>query len=999
MAGTNRPVNGFAPDNDFYQLVVRNLPGTAIIIFDQQMRYLAAEGAFLNAVGFTPDTMLGKTLDEAFPPEVQAVTRPQYQAALAGKTIEFERHSSPYVYWSRIVPIRNDQGEIIAGMVVVHDITAQKEAEEALREREVNHLKLIQVSMDGIVLSDSDGHFQMINPAACTMFGGTEAELMALTRDELIDATDPRLAIALDERARSGAAYSELIGRKLDGSTFPIEISSAIFTDRHGKKRAWNIIRDISERKEREAALAQSEARYRLLAENSFDAVILLNSDYEYIYVSPACEHMLGYHPEELVGKNTLAIVHPDDAPLVQRSRAEFSRRKISPGLTVRLRHKDGHYVWIERVAQPLYMGTDNTLTGVVMTFRDITARVQAEEALRASETRYRLLMQTCLDPIILSDVDGKPHMVNPAACTLFERTETEWLTGERADTLDTSDPRLAEALSKRAKMGTVHTELTGIHKDGSRFPLEASSAEFMDSTGKRWAWTILHDITERKQHEATLTEKEARYRLLADNSFDMITLQDRTFKFTYVSAACEHILGYKPDEIVGKYPVEFAHPDDIATVIQIGARATTNSHPNWPNVFRVRHKQGHYVWMERLSNPIYAEGTQEMEGFVASLRDVTARHKAEEALKESESQLRALLENNPNGVLLGDAQGHILRANSALCEMFGYTEEELLTLNNLGLLDRGDPRVAAFIETQAFSHTGRSELMAKHHDGTQFPIEVSVAEIPAHNNQHRYWSVISDLTEQKGYQAILIEREKLRTALEKEAELSKLKSRMMDRVAHEFRTPLTIIQTAAEMLSMYAERLTAEQRKARTAHISQSVRRLTDMLDEMSLAVLGTLVPEELHFAPLNLMALTREVASELTAYFSCPEKFAIEGPESVPVVVDAETIKDVLLHIMRNAARFSPPSDVVQVRLTARRDGVEICVIDHGKGIPPEEQHRIFEPFFRGSNTGEVSGLGLGLTIARAAVEAHYGTIHLRSILEQGTTVTVWLPPLPTS
>ena len=118
------------------------------------------------------------------------------------------------------------------------------------------------------------------------------------------------------------------------------------------------------------------------------------------------------------------------------------------------------------------------------------------------------------------------------------------------------------------------------------------------------------------------------------------------------------------------------------------------------------------------------------------------------------------------------------------------------------------------------------------------------------------------------------------------------------------------------------------------------------------------------------------------------------LELPENTYATVDAQVLKNALLHVMRNASRFSKPSTTVNVKLSRDEHNIMLRVTDIGIGVLPQELARVFEPFFRGSNISEISGLGVGLTIARAAIEAHNGTIALESVADQGTTVTINIP-----
>ena len=171
-------------------------------------------------------------------------------------------------------------------------------------------------------------------------------------------------------------------------------------------------------------------------------------------------------------------------------------------------------------------------------------------------------------------------------------------------------------------------------------------------------------------------------------------------------------------------------------------------------------------------------------------------------------------------------------------------------------------------------------------------------------------------------------------------------------------------------------------------------IQRLTDMLEEIGLVINGSFMPDQIRRMPTDVSALCRELVSDLEKQFNLPGKYVLDLSNKALVSIDPYVTKNAMMHIMRNAARFSPPSTSIHVSVTDEENGIKLVVADTGMGILPDEQSRIFEPFFRGSNIGEISGMGVGLAIARAAIEAQGGTITIQSKPGDGTTVTIWFP-----
>lgn len=236
------------------------------------------------------------------------------------------------------------------------------------------------------------------------------------------------------------------------------------------------------------------------------------------------------------------------------------------------------------------------------------------------------------------------------------------------------------------------------------------------------------------------------------------------------------------------------------------------------------------------------------------------------------------------------------------------------------------------------------------------------------------------------------LEREKLRVALQKARELNDLKTRVMARISHEFRTPLAIILTSSEMLDRYHDRLSPDSRRDRARFIQQQVFRLTDMLNDISLAVQDkSLEPE---YAPVNLERLCRTAIDRINqAAGSCHHlRLAAEG-EVQNVIADPGLMNLIVMHLLSNAIKYSPPGTSVHLALSGMNGHIRLSVRDEGIGIPPDEQTRVFEPFYRGSNIGETPGIGLGLSLVSRAAAALGGQVALQSALHKGTTFTVTL------
>jgi signal transduction histidine kinase len=268
------------------------------------------------------------------------------------------------------------------------------------------------------------------------------------------------------------------------------------------------------------------------------------------------------------------------------------------------------------------------------------------------------------------------------------------------------------------------------------------------------------------------------------------------------------------------------------------------------------------------------------------------------------------------------------------------------------------------------------------------------------HSHVVGFVGVAQDITERKQMEAMLLEQERLRYELQKEQELNEVKSNLMRTISHEFRTPLALIVTATDLLDKYIDRLDAEQRRERFQAIRVQVKRLSDMLDDITFVVQGTLHHMTAHPSRINLDAYCRSIVEEIQMSIGKNHliDFSTDG-QLITGIADKALIVRIVSNLLSNAVKYSPEHSPIRVMLYLSEDNAIIEVTDQGIGIEPEEQKRIFEPFYRGSGVlDSVGGTGLGLSIVNDCVNLHGGTITVNSEPGSGTTFVVRLPQLTT-
>jgi PAS domain S-box-containing protein len=353
--------------------------------------------------------------------------------------------------------------------------------------------------------------------------------------------------------------------------------------------------------------------------------------------------------------------------------------------------------------------------------------------------------------------------------------------------------------------------------------------------------------------------------------------------------------------------------------------------------------------------------------------------------------RVEAILNHSSDAILLAYPNGAIQQANYAFGRMFGYSSEEVhgLPFTACADLPYSAALTAAVNEVVERAQPGRIEIVARRHSGETFDADVTLSPLSTQGQVTNLVCSLRDISHLKQ-----LERD-LREALMKERTLNEVRSRLITRVSHEFRTPLAMIKTASEMLQRYHSRMTSEQRDEKLERINEGVDRITTMLNNL----LSSSDPKAGHntFAPvmLNLETLCREqiVRACEEDRNQHPVAFSIQG-NCTWVMLDPELTARIISHLLSNAAKYSSPGSPIEFSLSCQLANTIIRIQDHGIGIPSEDYPHLFEPFHRARNVQDFDGAGLGLAVVRRAVEMQGGTITFESQLGKGSLFTVTIP-----
>ena len=458
-----------------------------------------------------------------------------------------------------------------------------------------------------------------------------------------------------------------------------------------------------------------------------------------------------------------------------------------------------------------------------------------------------------------------------------------------------------------------------------------------------------------------SLAEASRKERAVVDNAQDVICLINSVDKFVNVNPACNKVWGYEPSELMGLRLAEIVVSDDVEDTLKaIAATKTGSNTVSFEN--RIKHKLGREVctlWSVNWS--------QQEQSLFCVAHDITDR-------KLAEARIRSLIDNMPVGLVVVDENCLIEAVNPKSEELFDCPQAELVGKNLMQLLAINntaspDSFLASIRKSPA---SPASQLPYRRKTGEEIYVELSLREFETAAGNRNLVS-IHDVTERR--------------------RMETLKQEFVAMITHDLRTPLASIQFTLELFSRMEAAKLSDEWKARLSGIENGCTRLLQLINNL-------LDLEKIRSGKLDLdlevHQLDRLIDCSIDAVRGFAEQNGIElkGQSLATVVVaDEERIVQVLVNLLANAIKFSPAGQSVIVESELLEDVAEIRVVDHGRGIPEAKLEQIFDRFTQVSNADaqvKGGGTGLGLTICKAIIEAHQGSIGVRS--QEGKGSTFW-------
>jgi PAS domain S-box-containing protein len=876
-----------------------------------------------------------------------------------------------------------------------------------LHDKEKIELEAIFASSpDGITVVDLNGNITECNEATVRLHGFTSREeLIGKSAFELISPKDrQRAAMLLQEMPKRKVLRNlEIIFLTKDGKEFPGEGSGKVLIDATGNPVGFvTITRDATERKKAEEALRKSEERFKELANALLDIVFETDLTGRVTFFNRRALEITGYAREELEkGVNMLQFVAPDD-----KERAKINMKRSMGGEDLganeyKLLKRDGSI--FQALVKTAPIVNENRAVGLRGVVVDITELKKAEKALQESEGKLRGIIDASPDPIAVSSPDAKIVDCNLAGLNRFGYLTKSEVVGRSVYDFfaERTGTKAVERLS-RAGDEVRNVEVIFQTKDGVEFPGELSTSPIRSPSGEVTSFvSAIRDITERKEKEKKLRESEQRFEQVAESAEEWIWEVDANGTYTYSSPMVEKILGYTPEEIIGKkHFYDLFHAEDQEQLRKAALAAFEQKQPFRRFVNRNIHKNGKTVWLSTSGSPIL-DPQGKLVGYRGVDTDITDLKKKELELKDERHKLDTITQSIGAGFVVISKDYHVLWANKFIRDYKGDVEGKLCfaTLNSLPDVcpDCGVKKV--FENGVDFDSHEYSSI-----DIRGKPYWVEIVATPIKDETGNVVSAVEialDITEKKNLQGELAQYsmllEKLveeRTKELKETQAKLVKSERLAAigesaamVGHDLRNPLQAIKNATYYLNntyaaMHPPSLDPKVRKSLQV-ISDSV----NYADKIVRDLHDFSTMRNPLFRKTNLNSLLRETLQEI----SKPENVRILTHFSLrqKVEMDRDQMKRVFFNLITNG--FQAMNGGTLTVSTRKVDScVEVSFKDTGIGITTENMQKLFQPFF----TTKAKGMGVGLAICKKFVENHNGKINVESKIGKGTTFTIELP-----
>ncbi|MBU7585199.1 MAG: PAS domain S-box protein [Nostoc sp. TH1S01] len=936
-------------------------------------------------------------------------------------------HSDGSMTWFylQILPETNPFGTTISYIGTFTDITERKQAEEALRESEHRYAHLTEAAPVAIFRLDAAGQCIYVNDRWSEMTGRPTPAAMGMGWATAVHPEDrDRLKQEWELKFEQGIVdpreFYESEGRHLrpDGSIHWFYVQVIPEIDANGNIGGYiGTLTDISDRRQAEEALRNSEHRYATLAKAAPVAIFRLDTVGNCVYINDRWSEMTGRPTQTALGMGWIEAIHPEDS---ERILWEWFETELEPNELFynegRHLRPDGSVNWFHCYVLA-ETNTSGQVIGYIGTLTDITSRKQTEEQLHKLSERLSLALQSGKFGIWEYDFtqakqiwDDQMYQLYGLSKDEFTGTYDAWLNCLHPDDRDYMLANIQQVIAGQQE---YNVEFRIVQPSGAIRFLKGYGLLKRDTQGEPVQIIgVNFDITHHKQAEQELIRNRDLREAIFNESADAIFLVDSQ---TLLTLDCN------------RRAVELFEAADKTELINISGQtlqrkpftaqeteaimAEMQSKGVWSREIEYVTLQGNIFWGNIAAKPITVAGRTMN---IVRITDISDRKQAQEALAKYAHEVEDLYNNAPCGYHSLDKEGRFIKINETELQWLGYSREEMIG-QPLVKFFTADSRLTFEQNYHHFKQQGwvkdiEYEMICK--DGTVLPVLINATAVKDAEGNYLYnRATLFDIRDRKQAEEELRQTNKqlVNTNIEL-ARATRLKDEFLANMSHELRTPLNAILGMSEGLQESVFGSLNERQLKAIATIERSGRHLLELINDildLSKIESGKLELQLSDVSVRSLCDVSLTFVKQMALKKNIRLNTYIDGNID-SIQVDERRLRQVLINLLSNAVKFTPEGGSVTIEVRQEEAGktgeispsntTNLCfhIIDTGIGIAPEEIGKLFQPFVQldSSLNRHYNGTGLGLALVQRIVQLHGGIVSVSSKVGEGSCFTVRIP-----
>ena len=945
-----------------------------------------------------------------------------------GELIYRIQHKQGHYVWheTRLKLAQKNGSPIFTGNC--RDITEHIEVEKKLLQQKDFYETILNNLPTDVVVFDSNHKYIYVNPIAIK---NEELRKFIIGKDDFEYAQhmqrDP--SIAKSRRGKFLAAlqkektsfWEETLHSEVDGITYHDRKFTPVFNDDGSFKMMIGFSVNITESKKIQEEILKSRQLTASILQNVAVGILVQGPQSEILENNIAACEMLGLTEDQLHGKTSFdaqwKVIHidgspfqPDEHPVPQAIAKLKPINNIVMGVH-RPTHND--LVWLLVDAIPVF-GDLNELLYVICSFNDITAQKKAEDSLKISNERFTYSSKATSDALWDWNMITDEIFVGESYSILFgHQFENNIITGQECENFIHPEDREDYFASAEKAINTDvdrwSEEYRYLKSDKTYAFVKDKAVIIRNDEGKAIRMIgAMQDITKEKKLKDELQQSEEQFKGAFENSAVGMALVNLDGFYTETNVRLCKMLGYSNHEMKCLTFQEITHFDDLNVDLDYKEKLDTGKISNFSSDKRFIHKNKSIIWAH-MSVSSAKNTKNEIKYYIVQIIDITERKKIEDEnklltdeinrnktvqLNEAKNMYRLLAENTVDLVCLHDLDTSFRYVSPSIEKLLGYTPEELIGKLPMEFVHPEDIEILknsidkCITEVESIT----AQIRFKNKEGEYFWFESKAILVHEDGIPISFQTSTRDITQRKRAEKII------ENTLIRERELNELRINLISTVSHEFRTPMTTIRTSAELISMYLENqnvINGNRIQKRVSIITEEIDRIIELMN----AVL-TISKEDsgkTNFNPtlFDLKEFCLEIIdNNYLNTINIPMVATNFNGSTFTVNADKKLMEYAIFNILNNAFKYSEKSAEVILNLSSTSDTIILDIIDFGIGIPKEDHVKLFNTFFRASNTDGFQGTGLGLYIAKTFIEKNSGAIALESELGKGTKVTMTFP-----